>query len=212
MCDRDPNTKPSGSESVLFRDSHGENISIKVLGCWDCVGSLGIPDLIPYFPFDDLINKKYEFFDTTINHKIEKAFHAVAIDEIREVFNVTEMKFNPKRNSDQVLQVWFPGEHGCVGGGTQATRGLSDAALDWMMKQVEELGLSLDQSCVEDGIKPSYNTPFDNSPQGWFKLTKTIEREITGDFSTLHSSVKERWNDSQLHYRPKNLQRFRNEL
>jgi uncharacterized protein (DUF2235 family) len=210
--DRDPATKPSGSDSVLFRQSHGENVFITALGCWDTVGSLGIPDLIPDFPLDDLLNKKYEFFDTTINRKIQKAFHATAIDEIRKVFNVTLMESSPQRNPDQVTQVWFPGTHGCVGGGIEETRGLSDAALIWMMQQVEVLGLALDKTYVEDGINPKYDTPFDNSPQGTFKLTGTILREIKGDFSNLHDSVKERWQDSKLNYRPENLQKFQLQL
>ncbi len=209
---RDPKTKPNGLDSTRFRNDHGENVEIEVLGCWDTVGALGIPDLLPYFPLDNLLNKQYEFFNTTINPKIQKAFHAIAIDEGRKVFNVTAMDHHESRSQEQVTSRWFPGNHGCVGGGTKAAQGLSDTALLWMMEQVEAVGLSLDKNCVEDGIDPKYDTLFDTKPRLDY-LGGEIRRTIKGDFSNLHESVKLRWKDPKLNYRPKNLyEKFQVEL
>jgi uncharacterized protein (DUF2235 family) len=209
--DRNKDSHPTkGEKAILFRKQHGasvEPVGIKVLACWDTVGSLGIPDLIPYFPLDNLFNAKYEFFDTEINPKIERAFHATAVDEPRKTFNVTGMQHNSKCSPDQVKQVWFPGGHGCVGGGTADTRGLSDAALLWMMRQVEELGLGLDTTKIEGGIAPKYDTPFDCKPDFLSALGGEISRTIQCDFSSLHDSVKKRWR-ADLEYRPKNLYRF----
>jgi len=115
-----PANKRNNLKSVEFRRQFARDVSIKVLGCWDTVGSLGIPDLIPYFPIDNWINKEYEFFDTKINERIENAFHTVAIDEIRVAYPTTPMKSD---RPNQVKQVWFPGEHGCIGGGTEQTQG-----------------------------------------------------------------------------------------
>ncbi len=206
---RDEDTRPSGEKSVKFRQQYGENVPIEVLGCWDTVGSLGIPDLIPYIPIDKWIDQKYQFFDTTLNRSIKKAFHAVAIDEPRKAFNVTPMTAN---NPNQVTQIWFPGEHGCVGGGTESTRGLSDAALDWMMNQVSAIGLDLDESCVEDGMKPDYQTLFHNDSKILEIILPRILREVDGEFSNLHDSVKRRWQDSSMNYRPKNLEKFQQKL
>jgi uncharacterized protein (DUF2235 family) len=206
--DRNKNTHPTkGKKALLFRQQHGEHVDIKVLACWDTVGALGIPDLIPYFPLDNMLNEKYNFFDTELNPKIEKAFHATAVDEPRKTFNVTGMQPNAKCSPDQVKQVWFPGGHGCVGGGTEDTRGLSDAALLWMMKQVENLGLALDTTKIEGGIAPKYDTPFDCKPDLLSALGGEISRTIQCDFSGLHDSVKKRWR-ADLKYRPKNLYKF----
>jgi hypothetical protein len=81
-----------------------------------------------------------------------------------------------------------------------------------MIKQVEKLGLALDTTHVEDGINPNYATPFDNTPKFPFNLGSPNIREVTGDFSDLHESVKQRWQDPSCHYRPKNLMRFQAEL
>ncbi|MBD2690824.1 DUF2235 domain-containing protein [Anabaena catenula] len=208
---RDKDTHPSGKKSVEFRQKYGENVPIEVLGCWDTVGSLGIPDLIPYIPIDNWINKKYKFFDTKLNHLIKKAFHAVAIDETRKAFDVTPMTPNADIK-DQVTQIWFPGDHGCVGGGTESTRGLSDAALDWMMAQVSAIGLDLDKSCVEYGIKPNAQTLFQKNSKVFDILLPRILREVDGEFSDLDVTVKKRWQDSSLKYKPKNLEKFQDQL
>lgn len=209
---RDQDTHPTkGNKAVEFREQYGENVPIEVLGCWDTVGSLGVPDLIPYIPIDNWFNKKYEFFDTKLNHRIKKAFHAVAIDETRKAFDVTRMTPHPNV-PDQVKQIWFPGDHGCVGGGTESTRGLSDAALDWMMAQVSAIGLDLDKSCVEDGIKPDYKTVFQDDQTIFNKILPRILRNVDGEFPDLDITVKKRWQDSSLKYRPENLEKFQDQL
>jgi hypothetical protein len=61
---------------------------------------------------DEKFNERYRFYDSTINPTIEKAFHAVAIDEIRKVFDVTLMRPHSthiRQQKEQVVQVWFPG-------------------------------------------------------------------------------------------------------
>jgi uncharacterized protein (DUF2235 family) len=102
---REEDAHPRGEKAIKFRQKYGENVPIEVLGCWDTVGSLGVPDLIPYIPIDNWINEKYNFFDTEINHLIKKAFHAVAIDETRKAFDVTPMTPNSKV-PNQVTQIW----------------------------------------------------------------------------------------------------------
>lgn len=209
---RGKHTNPSGQDAVAFRKTYGESVDITVLGCWDTVGSLGVPELIDYAPINNLINARYRFYDTEVNQRIQKAFHAVAIDEIRRVFDVTPMRSSQHREPDQVEQVWFPGEHRCVGGGSQDTRGLSDATLEWMMRRVEPLGLSLDRAPVEDGIEPSHQVPFDNRPKGVFRLTPTLHRKVDARIDDLHQIVKLRWKDADLKYRPENLSPFARQL
>lgn len=208
---QNPDNAPNGKNAVDFRIKYGERVPIKALCCWDTVGSLGVPDLIPG-SLDEKLNQRYQFYDTKVNPDIEKAIHAVAIDEIRKVFDVTLMEPSNKSQKDQVTQVWFPGGHGCVGGGSEEECGLSDMALLWMMEQVEKLGLSLDKSCVEGGINPKYDAPFDNTPKFPFNIAGTILREVVDSCGDLHESVKQRWQDPDCKYRPKNLMRFRDYL
>ncbi|MBN2545660.1 MAG: DUF2235 domain-containing protein, partial [Spirochaetes bacterium] len=68
------------ADIVKFREEHGLHIPIHVLGCWDTVGSLGIPNFLPWLP--KIINRKlkFQFHDHNLNKKIKYAFHAVAID------------------------------------------------------------------------------------------------------------------------------------
>ena len=91
------------------------------------VGALGIP--LEMFAFYN--RKKYEFHDVMLSSIVELAYHAMALDEHRKVFDIT--LWDPPAPVDQVLeQRWFPGSHADVGGG-EPDRRLSDIALGWMM-------------------------------------------------------------------------------
>jgi uncharacterized protein (DUF2235 family) len=128
---RDSDIRPDHPEAVRFRQENAipsENehgVPIKLLGCWDTVGSLGIPDQIPFLPVDEWINEKYDFHSISLSPIIENALHAVAIDEHRKIFDVTPMVKSSKNPQQTLLQVWFPGDHGCVGGGTKEQSGLT---------------------------------------------------------------------------------------
>lgn len=208
---QDPDNAPNGSKAIAFREQYGQQVPIKALCCWDTVASLGIPDIIHSLNLDARFNERYRFFDDKVNSTIENAIHAVAIDEIRKVFDVTRMESS---QPNQVTQVWFPGAHGCVGGGSKEESGLSDGALLWMMEQVEKLGLALDTTHVEEGIKPNASAFFDNTPKFPFDIGSPNIREVTGAFTDLHKSVKQRWQDPNLDpaYRPENLLKFQSQL
>ncbi|NEO26807.1 MAG: DUF2235 domain-containing protein, partial [Kamptonema sp. SIO4C4] len=208
---RDRSIKPSHPQAVQFRQQYGDRVPLKLLGCWDTVGALGIPNQIPFLPIDQWINAKYQFHDTTLSSIIENARHAVAIDEIRESFNVTAMEQDAKNAQQTLKQIWFPGDHGSIGGGTKATRGLADAALLWMMQEAQDLGLEFPTDAITSGIHANPLTPFDNSPQGIFKLMRRHLRTITGTYANLHDSVQQRWQHLPS-YRPKNLEPFREQL
>lgn len=191
---RNRNQEERQQKADNFRDKHKiEDINIKFLGCWDTVGALGIPNIISWLPIDKPFKRKYKFHDNQLSSIIENARHAIAIDEKRSAFEVTLME--PGENFEGTLkQVWFPGDHGCVGGGTKEQNGLSDGALQWMIDESKVLGLEFDESKVPDGIKPDSTIPLDNTSKGKRKV----------DCAALHSSVIERWSKVD-NYRPKNL-------
>jgi uncharacterized protein (DUF2235 family) len=191
-----------------FRQQYGDRVPITVLGCWDTVGALGVPDLIPDLPINDWLVSKYRFHDTQLSSKILHALHAIAIDERRKVFDVAPMQKSPKAPTQVVKQVWFPGTHGCVGGGTKAYEGLSNGALGWMMHEINQLGLKLefDPDRIEGGLRLNPAIDFNNDP-GFYRLSGVIRRQINCDLDELDESVKQRWRD-RSDYRPKNLVAF----
>lgn len=118
------------------------DLSIRYLGVWDTVGSLGIPRLLP---ISIGLNAQYEFHDTALSRCVAHARHAVAIDERRAPFTPTLWNnvdaFNTPGTRPRVAQQWFPGDHGGVGGG--GARGLSNCALMWVLEGAELTGLAL---------------------------------------------------------------------
>lgn len=209
--------KPNDPQMIEFRRKYGDRPPITLLMCWDTVGSLGIPDLLPLLPLDALVNNKYRFHDTTLSRIIENALHAVAIDERRKVFDVTPMTKSPKAPDQKLHQVWFAGNHGCIGGGSEAQRGLSDSPLQWTIETIRQLGLGLDldPSTVLTGIQPDPNSDFSNAQLSPISrlalLTGTKLRDTSDRFEDIHESVKQRWRD-RPDYRPKNLEKHRTQL
>ncbi|MBD2456982.1 DUF2235 domain-containing protein [Nostoc sp. FACHB-87] len=205
---RKRNVKPKDKEAVDYRNKYGDRVPITLIGCFDTVGALGIPGLAAFKKVHDQLNQRYRFHDTTLNKDIQNALHAMAIDEIREIFDVTPMKPHPEAENQRVIQKWFPGEHGCVGGGTEEHSGLSDAALQWMIDSVGDLGLGLefDPNVIPTGINPNYKCEFKNDP-GFFKLAGIKLRDVGDAIEELHDSTINRLKVRQ-DYRPKNLQKI----
>ena len=200
---------PHTKEAINFRKENSVEAKITFLGCWDTVGALGIPNGVAWLPLDNRINRKYQFHDTSLSPIIQNARHAVAIDEIKKVFDVTPMVKSSKNSAQTLSQVWFPGEHGCVGGGTKKYSGLSDGALQWTIDESKALGLEFDESKIPDGINPDSTVSFDNAFRFMSILTGRNLRKV--DFAALHPSVIERWSKIDS-YRPRNLDSYKAQL
>ncbi len=184
-----------------------QDTDITLLACWDTVGSLGVPNQLPIL--SQYINKKYAFHDLCLSKRIRHALHAVAIDEIRKVFDVTHM-YRQEDDKQPLNEIWFPGGHGCVGGGSKEESRLSNTALKWMMDQIADLGLKLEfnRDVIEDGIEADHKSKFDNTVEGIYKLLGEKQREIPpNSFQELHESTKNRWRDLS-DYRPNNLKKY----
>jgi uncharacterized protein (DUF2235 family) len=189
-------------------------IPIKMLGCWDTVGTFGIPDLTPWFPLAKFYHQKYEFSDTKLSPIIQNAFHAVAIDEKRKNFPSTPLKTNPQNPEQVVKEVLFAGEHSCIGGGKKDYQGLSDYPLQWMINQAKKLGLEFDSTESESEefqIKPDPTIKFDNSVKGLSALGGEEWRSFNTKVVTVHHSVVKRLKACS-DYRPKNLEPFLQDL
>jgi hypothetical protein len=131
-----------------------EGVPICCVGVWETVGALGIPGDLGR----RLLRRKFYFQDVQLNDKVKVALHAIAIDEKRSAFAPT-LWICPKdacQPQGQVVeQVWFPGVHSNVGG-SYKDAGLSDVAMDWMVKRVSRLtGLAFDQSYLDNHLHPN---------------------------------------------------------
>jgi uncharacterized protein (DUF2235 family) len=130
---RDDN--PDSFTAKMFRSAFCHEVKVKFIGVWDTVGALGIPlDVLK-----DLNMKFYEFHDTKLSNIVENAFHAIAVDEHRQDYDVC--LWNPD-SMQQLEQRWFLGAHCDVGGG-YSDRRLSDLTLGWMQDKAMGLGLAL---------------------------------------------------------------------
>ncbi|GBF80260.1 phospholipase effector Tle1 domain-containing protein [Aphanothece sacrum] len=215
---RNAKIKPDDPELQKFRQSNAQKIDnqesylnyrvpIKMLGCWDTVGALGMPDIIPWLPIEKFLNQKYEFLDASLSPIIDNAFHAVAIDEKRKSFPSTPMIPSQENPQQKVEEVWFAGTHGCLGGGTKEYRGLSDYPLQWMLNKAQTLGLefySTENDEEDFQIQPNPMTKFDNSVTGIYALGGEEWRKIDSSQVFIHHSVVERLKSS-AEYRPENL-------
>ncbi|MET0182621.1 MAG: DUF2235 domain-containing protein [Caulobacterales bacterium] len=212
-----PKLQPDGINTIMGGDSY--DLRIKYLGVWDTVGALGIPRRLP---FAGQVNKKYEFHDLALSRAVLNARQAVAIDEQRNPFTPTLWTnlsdFNVPGAAPRVMQQWFPGDHGGVGGGC-ATQALSSGPLLWVAEGAEEAGLVFERApgsvlsaamasldCVKGDLGDSLKG-FDLSSvflgRSW--------RSGLLDFENVHDYARQRWSQNRS-YRPRPLKQFRKAL
>jgi hypothetical protein len=162
------------SDIVRYTDT----VSIRMLGVFDTVGSLGVP--LPYLKW--LGNTNVQFHDTELSGIIENAYQALAIDERRGPFRPTLWTL-PKDGGEagqvmvrsaagemveqKVVQVWFPGVHSDIGGGYD-DKSFANVTLAWMLDAASSLGLGLRQEYVEREVAPNpLGSLHDSYTGGW---------------------------------------------
>ena len=146
---RTPEMKRDEDEVRAIRELARSDLPIKCVGVWDTVGALGIPvERLKW------INRgNYQFHDTTLGANIHCALHAIAIDEKRGPFAPTLWQTADHTEPQVVEQVWFPGVHSNIGG-SYDDPGLSDLALDWMIKRVcKHTKLAFDDGYIPEHIR-----------------------------------------------------------
>jgi uncharacterized protein (DUF2235 family) len=149
---RNPDDAAWQARRAAFQETYVRHRAppIAYLGVWDTVGALGVPN---YYGVAKLVNGRFRFHDTSLSRCVESARHAVAIDETRRTFEPTlwdgldalnrDAGHDPAAPDAPYQQQWFPGVHSAVGG-SGASRGLSDEALEWVWAGARLAGLELD--------------------------------------------------------------------
>ena len=174
--DRNSVTHPDSDLMVAFKNKYTVISRIKFVGVWDTVGALGIPlKLLTWF------NKEYQFHDVKLSRDVDFAYHAVALDEKRALFQPTlwELSRSARKEmvNQEIEQVWFPGVHSNVGGG-YADSGLSDISLEWMIKKAQATNLDFKESYLRENIKPNPKGVLRKSNSGIFSILSKKSREI----------------------------------
>lgn len=175
-------------------DFNHDKFTIKCVGVWDTVGSMGLPSVITRGSAK--MHQLFDFPDNLLGPHVERALHAMSLNEDREDFQVTKFYQTKKgkERGQQLKQVWFAGQHSDVGGGWQ-DHDLSDIALMWMIAHIEDI-LSIDHKYCKALPRPVADwgaQPPHSSQSGIYKLAGTALRQPSTDPATheqMHPSVK----------------------
>jgi uncharacterized protein (DUF2235 family) len=115
------------------------DVPMRFIGVWDTVDAVGLP-----FAAADLFNKyiyQFKFPNRTLHPSIERACHALSIDDDRASFSPVLWE-DTSNDPGRIDQVWFAGVHSNVGGG-YPKQGMSLVALEWMLYQARDAGLTI---------------------------------------------------------------------
>lgn len=201
-----------------FRKAYSRNVKIHFIGVWDTVGALGIPGTT-------LLSErgKYSWHDTELSGIVERAYHALALDEFRAAYDVSlwaQPGGQKKTSQIEVEQRWFIGAHADVGGGYE-DKALSEISLNWMQTRATDAGLKMD---LIEPTEEAWNTDpkpsFHDFLFGWYAKYRKILSKGDGKFYrkfatgpkghpavnvTVDESVWQRWRASDGGYRPRTL-------
>jgi hypothetical protein len=149
--------RPSDRSRVIARP-HPE-VSVAFLGVFDTVGALGVPDTAAVLNTLDG-DGRHLFHDTRLSPIVSHARHALALDEMRGPYVPTRWTDGPVSGARRsIREVWFPGSHSSVGGGSVDSR-LSDGALKWMIDEFIKCAGATFNKDLLDQLSPDPAAPF----------------------------------------------------
>ncbi|KAI0815026.1 hypothetical protein BC629DRAFT_1579622 [Irpex lacteus] len=184
------------SPGKLRADSDKDTFSIKCVGVFDTVGSLGLPGELN---LSNKVKTLFGFPDRLLGEHIERAIQALAIDEHRKDFDCARFEQTAGgRQKGQILRQ--ARSHSDIGGGFQ-NHDLSDISLTWMLSNIEDI-LSLDYKYIQslpDPVAPWGELPPHKSNTGIYAVAETIQRTLptqTNDVTheKIHASVLQQHN------------------
>lgn len=145
---------------IFVRNTCHSEIEIEMIGVWDTVKSLGLN--MPFLW--RLSAPRHAFHNHALGQSVKRGFHALARDETRIAY--APVMWESRDDWDgHLVQMWFRGTHGDVGGhlsGYAAARPLSNIPMVWMLEQSEICGLPLPDGWAaafpQDPSAPSVGT------------------------------------------------------
>jgi hypothetical protein len=118
------------------KNSHADCPPIEFLGVWDTVDAYGLPIDELAVAWDQYIYP-YRFRDRTLSHAVNRAHHAIALDDERHTFHPVLWDEANEKNPARIEQVWFAGVHANVGGGYPDDT-LALVSLEWMLSHLRD--------------------------------------------------------------------------
>ena len=183
------NTDQNDDVAAEFRKAFSRSCPIHFIGVWDTVESL-------------MMNAGKRFHDVTLSPKVKHAYHAVSIDEQRKDFLPCLWDESRIVNGQHIEQVWFPGVHCDVGGWYQEC-GLSNGALQWMLRKAMACKMKVNESKLAQYAPNPHDTLHD-SRSGLWKIRGRHVRKIPEGAFIHHSAIKRR-DKKNNKYNPGNL-------
>jgi glutathione S-transferase len=179
---------------------HNDETPIRMIAVWDTVGELGVPEFNGLHLVDRDELRYLKFTDRELSPRVEYGRQALAIDEERADFPPTLWE-----EREGIKQVWFPGAHGDVGGGYD-NHALADAALEWMVQEVNDLsaGLHFAPGQLKQAFAPDPLQDRHDETRGLVWRTRPSKERKIPDNAALHPGVLQRLRE-RADYRPKAL-------
>lgn len=214
---RNTDVHPDDQLCTNFRRDYGPSPAIRFLGVWDTVGALGVPGTM----LTEKAGGRYSWHDTQLSGLVERAFHALALDEHRAAYEPAlwwTPDGLPKPGNVEIEQRWFAGAHADVGGGYPDS-GVAGLALRWLMDRAEAAGLVLapfapEQTAAYQPLHDSYAAfmgglyrVYRERIQRDGRFHRRLDRAANGEKAvnvTIDGSVWRRWH-ADPDYRPRSL-------
>ncbi len=178
-------------------------VSVEVLGLWDTVEAMGIPDWDSRLRHKAGIRQHHADIDTPNMRygdqlcNVKRAYQALSIDDNREwIFTPLPLDRrhlfrhcagddrhlldrNGKIKPGALREVWFSGAHSDVGGGYDDSL-LSGVSLNWMIENLKDTGLLPAGAGVAED---PFGTSHDPEAGWWRPLYHAMKRDI-GSYMT----------------------------
>jgi uncharacterized protein (DUF2235 family) len=165
-------------------------VEIEMVGVFDTVKALGLRLPLLW----RLTRPEIEYLDYHLGETIKRGRQALALDERRVAFAPVLWQSDPDRPDEDLVQMWFRGVHGDIGGHigkSREVRPLTNIPLVWMLGEAEAAGLEL-----PDGWRTRFPTD-PNAPSvgsysgwGWLFLYRRMRRVGRDPSEQIHPSAR----------------------
>lgn len=188
----------------------GKLLKIAYVGVFDTVGTLGVGGVLA-----QLRLSRGRFHDNFLSGIVQAARHALALDDRVAFYRPTrwnpdglaELNERGRDSKGELLyqELWFPGNHGKVGGSGEERR-ISNQVAHWIADGARDAGLDLDLQDLERAHDDYAGTLHNNQGFDPLKLVPWV-RVGPVRFEALHqvSVQRLRWLPE---YRPPSLNKF----
>ncbi len=152
---------------------NARRITLRFIGIWDTVGTLGIP----FGNIPGISRKRFRFHNTRPSRRIREGCQALAVDEHRKAYDavlwtnflardpeserIADVERRAELEHSGIEQRWFVGAHSDVGGG-YTDRRLALAPLAWIQERAHRAGLRFSELLEAKSGEHLSATPVDS--------------------------------------------------